>query len=166
MASTETSVEETSPPKARGSSKRSLFLAVALCLIGMGFGYFGVSSGLVSLPISSKPAVPVHASDSELPDVAFVPIPTLIVTLPPDAKNDHLRFSGEIEVRAEFQEEIEFVMPRIQNFLNGYLRSLTANDIEGQGSLFRIRIQVFRRIAGIVGLGKVNNLLVTEFILN
>lgn len=101
-----------------------------------------------------------------LANVAFVEIPTLIVTLPPGAKNDHLRFTGLIEVPSEHQGDVEFLMPRIQDVLNGYLRALTIEDIEGPGALFKIRLQLFRRIVVVVGLGKANGLLVTEFILN
>ncbi len=90
----------------------------------------------------------------------------MIVTLPPNAKNNHLRFTALIEVPLDHQEDVEFLIPRIQDILNGYLRALTAEDIEGPGALFKIRLHLFRRIAMVVGLGKANSLLVTEFILN
>ena len=46
------------------------------------------------------------------------------------------------------------------------LYMLTAEDIEGAGALYKIRLHLFRRVVMVVGLGKAKNLLVTEFILN
>lgn len=149
-----------------GKSKVFLLLTLALFAIGGALGFFGVTSGLIPLGESHAPeAVEEHAI-SDLPDVAFVPIPTLIVTLPHDAKSTHLRFSAQIEVPSEFRSEVEFLMPRIQDLMNGYLRALTAEDIEGPGALYEIRLQLFRRVVMVVGLGRANGLLVTEFMLN
>ncbi|MCK0151829.1 flagellar basal body-associated FliL family protein [Marivita sp. S6314] len=166
MADSEIPVDDPAAEKDGKSSKLVPILSVVLCLVGIGAGYFAVSTGLIPLAKGPQSAQATQEKPAELPDVAFVEIPTLIVTLPPGAANTHLRFSGQIEVRPEYREDIEFLMPRIQDFLNGYLRALSAEDVEGQGALFRIRVQMFRRIVAIVGLGKVNNLLVTEFILN
>ncbi|MEN8660083.1 flagellar basal body-associated FliL family protein [Marivita sp.] len=151
---------------AKKSSKMVLILSVVLCVAGGGLGFFALSSGLV--PIGNAVPQETESYDEVIPlaNVAFVEIPTLIVTLPPGAKNDHLRFTGLIEVPSEHQGDVEFLMPRIQDVLNGYLRALTIEDIEGPGALFKIRLQLFRRIVVVVGLGKANGLLVTEFILN
>ena len=102
---------------------------------------------------------------ADQPDIAFVTVPTLLVSLPPGAENKHLRFSGEIEVPKQFAEDVEFLMPRIQDLMNGYLRALKAEEIEGPGAIFRIRLHLYRRIVSVVGLGKTNGLLITEFIL-
>ncbi|MCL3881835.1 flagellar basal body-associated FliL family protein [Marivita sp. GX14005] len=146
-------------------SKLWLILSTLLCLLGGGLGFYGVWSGTIPMP-GSQPDETMPAEVEDLPDIAFVSIPTIIVTLPPNAKNDHLRFSGQIEVPADYREDVEFLMPRILDLMNGYLRALTAEDIEGPGALFRIRLHLFRRIVMVVGLGKANGLLVTEFILN
>ena len=148
------------------ASKVGLILAVALCLLGGVLGFFAISTGVLPLGKGHVAAAPVSDKVEALPDVAFIDIPTLIVTLPPGAKNDHLRFTGQIEVPRQYQSDVEFLMPRIQDMMNGYLRALTAEDIEGQGALFKIRLHLFRRIVMVVGLGKANSLLVTEFILN
>ncbi len=148
------------------SSKTGLVLSVILCLTGAAAGYFGVSTGLLPLHTPKVQSDATPDAHLAVPDVSFVEIPSIIVTLPPGAKNDHLRFTGQIEVPAEHRKEVEFLMPRIQDVLNGYLRALTADDIEGAGALFKIRMQLFRRIVMVVGLGKANGLLVTEFVLN
>jgi len=148
------------------ASKLGPILGLVLCLLGGGLGFFAVSNGFVPIGGEAAQKTEPHAAPSALPDVAFVDIPTLIVTLPPGAQNGHLRFSGQIEVPSEYRGDVEFLLPRIQDAMNGYLRALSAEDIEGPGALFRIRLHLFRRIVTVVGLGKVNGLLVTEFILN
>ena len=148
------------------SSKLALVLSLVLCLAGGGLGFFAVSSGLVPLGNSEPQEAPPETEVSPLPDVVFVPIPTLLVTLPPGAENKHLRFTAQIEVVKGHEADVEFLMPRITDLMNGYLRALSADDIEGAGALFKIRLQLFRRVVMVVGLGKVNGLLVTEFILN
>lgn len=147
------------------SSRFGLILAVVLGLLGAGLGFYGVTSGLV--PLGSKPAATETETPkaADLPDVAFVDVPTLIVTLPPEAENEHLRFSAKIEVPSQYQSDVEFLMPRIQDLMNGYLRALTAKDIEGPGALFRIRVHLFHRVLMVVGEGRANGVLVTEFIL-
>ena len=163
MAEAADSETAETPKKA---SKFGLILAVVLCLAGGGLGFFAISGGYVPLGGHEEAKAPVHDAVAALPDVAFVDIPTLIVTLPPGAKNDHLRFTGQIEVPSQYQSDVEYLLPRIQDVMNGYLRALTAEDIEGPGALFKIRLHLFRRIVMVVGLGKANSLLVTEFILN
>lgn len=160
---TDTDLDE---PRAKGS-KLTLILSVVLGLLGAGLGYFGIASGVIPLGDSatSEDAVE-HDPVAARPDVAFVTVPTLIVTLPPGAQNEHLRFSAQIEVPSEYQGDVEFLLPRIQDAMNGYLRALTAEDIEGAGALYKIRLHLFRRVVMVVGLGKAKNLLVTEFILN
>lgn len=160
------STEQTPGEAPRKSSKLGLILSVVLAFLGAGAGYFALSYELGSKAHKDSTSSSKGAAAVPAPDVAFVEIPPIIVTLPPGAQNTHLRFVGLIEVPTEFQEDVAFLMPRIQDMLNGYLRALTAEDIEGSGALYIIRLQLFRRIVMVVGLGKANSLLVTEFILN
>ncbi|MFA8387459.1 MAG: flagellar basal body-associated FliL family protein [Pelagibaca sp.] len=158
--------ETDSSESTQKSSKLVLILSVVLGLAGAGLGFFALTNGLVPLGQAGSDQAKTQHASTVAPDVAFVEIPPLIVTLPPGSRNEHLRFTGLIEVPAGYEEEVLFLMPRIQDVLNGYLRALTIEDIEGAGALFRIRLQLFRRIVMVVGLGKANSLLVTEFILN
>ena len=73
-----------------------LVVSVVLCLLGAGGGYFAVDSGMLPLPGPSKASKTAVSTPVDHPEVAFVPIPTLIVTLPPNAENRHLRFTGQI----------------------------------------------------------------------
>lgn len=151
--------------EAKPSSKMVLILSLVLLLLGGGLGFYGVSSGLLPNPLASGSTKLEKPKAADMPDVAFVTVPTLIVTLPPEAENSHLRFSAKIEVPSEYQSDVEFLMPRIQDLMNGYLRALKAEDIEGPGAIFRLRLQLFRRVLMVVGTDRANGLLVTEFIL-
>lgn len=152
--------------RTNGKSKLFIVMSALLFLLGSGLGYFGISSGLLPMGESHGNAPSDKPEVSDLPDIAFVPVPTLTVTLPPDAKSTHLRFSAQIEVKKEHQADVEFLMPRILDLMNGYLRALTAEDIERPGALYEIRLQLFRRVVMVVGLGRAQGLLVTEFIMN
>ena len=147
------------------SSNKWVFLSLALALVGIGGGFFAVYSGVVPIGSMVGAKTDHHVAAIETPKVAFVPIPPLIVTLPPEAEHSHLRFSGPIEVPKQFEEDVAFLMPRIQDLMNGYLRALRAADIEGAGAIFRIRLHLLRRIMMVVGEEKVKGLLITEFIL-
>lgn len=155
-------------PLAKTGGKPWLFVILTLALFAAGAaaGFFGMNSGLIPLGESHGESASETPMISDMPDVAFVAVPPLMVTLPPGAKNKHLRFAAQIEVPSEHLAEVEFLMPRIQDLLNGYLRALTAEEVEGPGALYEIRLQLFRRVVMVVGLGRANGLLVTEFILN
>lgn len=157
---------ETAALEKVGKSRIFLLLSLVLFSLGAGLGYFGISGGLLHWGESQSKTTIHNTTDAGIPEVAFVPIPSLTITLPQDAKNTHLRFSAQIEVPKEHQSDVEFLIPRIQDLMNGYLCALTTDDIERPGALFEIRLQLFRRIVMVVGLGRANGLLVTEFILN
>jgi flagellar FliL protein len=50
--------------------------------------------------------------------------------------------------------------------LNGYLRALEAGDLEDRSALTRLRGQMLRRVKMVTGRGRVNDLLIMEFVLN
>jgi flagellar FliL protein len=124
MADPDTADDGTLEDQGGKSSKLGLILALVLLLAGAGAGYFGISMGLIPLGGSSHAAAAPAKKAPDMPDVAFVEIPTMIITLPPDANNAHLKFSAKIEVPAEYQGDVEYLMPRIQDILNGFFPSV------------------------------------------
>jgi flagellar FliL protein len=100
MSETEEGAEE--PPKK--SSKLPLIIGVVLALTGGGGGYFAVSTGL----ILSAESEDVHAQepDEALPDVAFVPVDPITVSMNSKSENHHLRFRAQLEVPAKFESAI------------------------------------------------------------
>ncbi|MBV7395427.1 flagellar basal body-associated FliL family protein [Mameliella sediminis] len=154
-------------------SKLPLIIGLVLALAGGGGGFFAVQSGLLGLgnTQSEEAHAPTdhaepHVETKALPDVAFVEVPPVLISLGPNAQADHLRFRASLEVPAQYKSEVEKILPRIQDVLNSYLRALEAQDIEAQGALVRLRGQMLRRIKLVAGEGRVRDLLVLEFVLN
>ncbi len=153
----ETAVEE--PEKKR--SKLPLILGLVGALVGGGGGFYAVQSGLL-LPAKTAATAQVGA----MPDVVFVPVEPLVVSLGPEARSRHLRFAAQLEVDRALQSDVATLMPRIVDVLNGYLRAVEVREFEDPGALVRLRAQMLRRVQIVTGEGRVRDLLVTEFVLN
>ena len=158
-------------------SKKPLLIGLLLALILGGGGFYAVQSGLI-LSSGNEAAGSEHADDGHgstktdesssaaLPEIAFVPIDPLIISLGPNAGSRHLRFRAQLEVDAGKEAAILSVMPRIVDVLNGYLRAVHVKDLETPSALFKLRSQMLRRIELVAGEGRVRDLLIMEFILN
>ncbi|WP_305969720.1 MULTISPECIES: flagellar basal body-associated protein FliL [unclassified Mameliella] len=154
-------------------SKLPLIIGLVLALVGGGGGFYAVQSGLLGLgggktAVTHAPADhgEPHVATKALPDVSFIEVPPVLISLGPNAHASHLRFRASLEVPSEYKSEVEKILPRIQDVLNSYLRALEAQDIEAQGALVRLRGQMLRRIKLVAGEGRVRDLLVLEFVLN
>ena len=49
---------------------------------------------------------------------------------------------------------------------DGYLRALQTSDVENPSALARLRAQMLRRVQIVTGQGRVNDLLIMEFVIN
>lgn len=146
------------PPRRR---RLPMLIALALAPLAAGGAFYAVWSGLVPLP-GLSPAGEVEA----LPTVAYVPVEPILVSLPAGPRTRYLRFAAQIEVDRSRAAEVQAIMPRILDVLNGYLRALDVAEIEDPAALLRLRAQMLRRIRMVAGEGRVRDLLVTEFVVN
>lgn len=171
--------EEEKPAK---SSKLPLIVGLVLGLTGAGGGYFAVTSGI--LPFGPKAdqseagqeAVGTHEQDAgnsltegtpkPLPEIAYVPVEPIVVTLLKGSNVQHLRFRAQLEVVEKYKQDVEKVLPRVTDVLNGYLRALEVRDLEDPLALTRLRAQMLRRIQIVTGKGRVRDLLIMDFVLN
>ncbi|MDP3961951.1 MAG: flagellar basal body-associated FliL family protein [Pseudorhodobacter sp.] len=154
------------PPEAAPKKKSKLPLLIGLVLalaLGAG-GFFATYTGLVfgSAPDAQETRSEVVA----LPDIAFVPIPPVVISLGATAQNSHLRMIAQLEVAKSHADEVTLLMPRIQDVLNGYLRAVEVAQLEDPTALVRLRAQMLRRLQIVTGEGRVRDLLITEFVLN
>jgi len=156
---------DSTPERLRGHSKFLILLAVALFVAGGASGFYLISSGTVDVN-STLIRSNTLESEQSLKDVAFVPIEPMVVTIADDQRSRQLRFAAEIEVYPQYQDEVSFLMPRIKDTLNGYLRSIKIEHVEDTLALLRIRLHIFHRLDVIVGPNKISDVLVTEFILS
>lgn len=174
MAATDT--VETEEKKA---SKLPLIIGLVLAVAGGGGGYVAASMGLLPfLGPKSPPAKaqaeqeshdsanPLMAEDSSMPDAAFVPIEPLLISLGSNAQAKHLRFRGQIETKPQHADEVQMLMPRIVDVLNSYLRAVEEKDLREPSALIRLRAQMLRRVQIVTGPGRVEDLLIMEFVLN
>lgn len=151
---------------AKTPTKYPLILGLLAGLIGTGGGFYAAYSGLILGAESHAGSAEAPASPGALPDVAFVPVEPMIVSLGPAANNRHLRFRAQLEVPSRHTADMELLMPRVIDVLNGYLRALEIRDLESASAMTRLRAQMLRRIQIVAGPGRVNDLLIMEFVLN
>jgi flagellar FliL protein len=156
-------VEPAPAPKPKGKLGLLLGLMAALALGGGGF--YAVYAGLLD-PGSLLHHEAAAPEAGVAGDVAFVALDPIMISLAPGASAKHLRFSGQLEVGPDHAAEVTALMPRVLDVLNTYLRAVDVKDLEAPAALARLRAQMLRRIQVVTGEGMVNDLLVTEFVLN
>lgn len=151
-------------PPAR-KSKLPLLLGLVLALLLGGGGFFAAYSGML-FGTPSAEEVAEEPEIAPLPDIAFVPIAPMVISLGQGGSARHLRFTAQVEVTKSHESEVTLLMPRILDVLNGYLRAVDVRDLEDPTALIRLRAQMLRRVQIVAGEGRVRDFLVTEFVLN
>lgn len=166
MANTEEEVAE-APAK---RSKMPLIIGLVLALAGAGGGFFAVWSGLIlggeSHAADTSDGGGKQAEPGAVPDVSYVPIEPLVVSLGDGMSGKHLRFRAQLEVVPAHRADVEHLMPRVVDVLNSYLRALEMGDLTDKAALVRLRAHMLRRAQIVVGDGRINDLLIMEFVLN
>lgn len=147
-------------PKRR--SRMPLILGLILALAGGGGGFYVTWAGL----LFAEPGTDDSPHATPLPDIAFVPIDPLVISLGATSDSTHLRFTAQLEVAGGHIAEVTMLLPRILDVLNSYLRAVEVTELEDPSALVRLRAQMLRRIQMVTGEGRVRDLLVTEFVLN
>lgn len=158
-------------PKAR-ALKAPLAIGLALAVLGAAGGFYATWAGdIPGIADRNSEDEAMAQSDhadpaARTPDVAFVPVTPVIVSLGQGTNRLHLRFTAELEVESAHKAEVEDLMPRIVDIMNTYLRALKLSDLEDGLALVRLRAQLLRRLQVVTGEGRINDLLVMEFVLN
>jgi len=157
---------EIDPPRSAGRLFLPLVIGLALAALGGGGGYWAVTQGPLArdAPADGMPAP--QTVDDASPDIAFVPLETVIVTLGPEETGRHLISTAELEVPTGAEPDVTRLRPRILDVLNSYLRVVSLAELSDPTSLARLRAQMLRRVQVVAGPGQVNDLLVTQFVVN
>lgn len=148
-----------SPPKR--SMKRPLLVGLLLALLGGAAGF-----AVVWLEVFSASHEGEELTLPALPPAAFVPLDPIVVNLPASSGPKYLRFVAQLEVVPQYANEVEMIVPRVVDVLNGYLRAVELSDLSEPSALIRLRAQMLRRIQVVTGPDRVRDLLVMEFVLN
>ena len=159
MTQTDIAVDE--PPKKKGKLPLILGLIGAVALGGGGF--FATYSGMI---LGSGAEHPEGPQASAMPDVSFVAIDPIVISLGAQSSARHLRFASQLEVQNPFAPDVTVLLPRIVDVLNSYLRAVEVTQLEDPAALVRLKAQMLRRIQIVTGEGRVRDLLISEFVLN
>ena len=164
MADEELETEEEAPKK---KSKKPLLIGVVLALILGGGGFFAVYSGMILAPHAEEDMAGDHMEEAKaLPEVSFVAIDPLVISLGRESSSRHLKFRASLEVVPEFESQVTKLLPRVTDVLNSYLRAISVPELEDRTALIKLRAQMLRRIQIVTGEGRVRDLLIMEFVLN
>jgi flagellar FliL protein len=146
-----------------------LLLGLILAAAGAGAGFWAVTAGPFApepAPLAAdSPSAPIESEPAPV-EVAFVPLETVIISLGPEQTGRHLIFTAELEVDPAYETEVARLTPRVLDVLNTYLRVISLDELSTPASLARLRAQMLRRIQIVTGAGRVQDLLVTQFVVN
>lgn len=150
------------------SSKMPLILGLFLALVAAGGSFYLVQTRQILSAESQGWNSPERSGGDlrAMPDIAYVPIESLVISLGDGMSGKHLRFRAELEVAPKHRTEVEKLMPRIVDVLNSYLRALEIEDLTNKAALTRLRAQMLRRLQVVTGNGRINDLLIMEFVMN
>jgi len=165
MANGETA-DDTLTDGSRKTSKLPLMLGLLFALVFGGGAYYAVSSGTIFNGAKGNSAEESFVNVEPLPDIIFVPVDPLVVSLGSQSDYSHLQFEAQLEVVRQYQDDVSALMPRIVDVLNGYLRAVDVRDFEEPSALIRLRAQMLRRVQIVTGDGRVRGLLVMKFVVN
>ncbi|WP_342078814.1 flagellar basal body-associated FliL family protein [Yoonia sp. SS1-5] len=157
---------EDDPPKK--GSKKPILIGLVLAVAGGGGGFFAAQSGALDSITGAEPKgeQAAEAKSSAAPEIAFVAIDPLVISLPGSGGRSHLRFAAQLEVPPAYVTEVEAIKPRVVDVLNSYLRAVELAELEDPAILIRLRGQMLRRVQIVAGEGRVNDLLIMEFVLS
>jgi flagellar FliL protein len=159
---------ETDGKKKKGGMLLPLLVGLFLAFLAGGGGYWTVTSGPLA-PAAPAPAEDSGVAETEVmapSDAVFVPLDPVIITLGPEVAGRHLMFTAYLEVPPAHEAEVTRLLPRVLDVLNGYLRVIDLTELSDPTSLAVLRAQMLRRIQTVTGPGRVQDLLVTQFVVN
>lgn len=166
---TDTAEHDQSSAKPK-KGKKGLLLGLIGALVLGGGGFYATYSGLIlGTPTESAASGGGHGEETAHvinPDIGYVEIEPLIISLGKYATSRYLRFHAFIEVEPDAVEEVTFLKPRILDVLNTYLRAISEADLEDPTAMNELRAQMLRRIQVVAGRESVRDLLIAEFVLN
>jgi flagellar FliL protein len=145
-----------------------LIMGVGLAALGGGGGYWAVTMGPFAPEDTADAEEAGEPQEPEMPgpDVVFVPLDPVVISLGPEVRGEHLMFTAQLEVPSQYEAEVAHLLPRVLDVLNSYLRVISLEEISEPTSLAILRAQILRRIQVVTGPGRVQDLLVTQFVVN
>ncbi|MBP5856947.1 flagellar basal body-associated FliL family protein [Marivibrio halodurans] len=158
--------------KVSGKKLVLFILLPLLVLAGAGAGVY--MSGLLD-PILNPGASEEHVAEEEAPNEeeapsgpgVFVPLDEMTVTLrSAGSKARYLKLQLTLELeKAEDEERVRAVMPRIIDNFQVFLRELRVEEMEGSQGIYRIREELLTRVNQAANPVKVKEVLFTDMLI-
>jgi flagellar FliL protein len=147
-----------------GKGKAIMIIAMVLTLVlgGAAVAYLtGAFNPL--LQKLSGPATPAVAVETGPP---FFDLPEMVVNLSgSERRATFLKLQIALEVEtAEDLKRIEFLLPRVIDYFQVYLRELRTDDLKGAAGLARLREELMLRASAALAPTKVNDVLFKELL--
>ncbi|MDJ1257834.1 MAG: flagellar basal body-associated FliL family protein [Candidatus Midichloria sp.] len=148
-------------------SKKPLMLAVLLILstVAVGFVYYKKNN---SNPVeNNQQKNNSTASQSGVDEVIFQDLDEMVVNLDSKGKeNNFLKLKITLEVHdKESLEVIKKMMPKLNDVLLVYLKTLKPSDIKGSIGIYRLREELMVRFNKIIAPAQINDVLFKDFIM-
>ncbi|TDR88907.1 flagellar basal body-associated FliL family protein [Enterovirga rhinocerotis] len=122
-----------------GGRKKLAVILAAVLLLGGGGGWFF---------LKKKPADQV-AVEVKKP-VAFLDVADMMINLAQETPQERprlLRLKVSLELKdAKGVDEVKPLLPRVQDIFQVFMREVRASDLDGSGSLYRLREELLRRV--------------------
>lgn len=147
------------------SRKTPFIIGVIGAVILGGTGFALAYKGILPFPGAAAETT-AEVSPTPLPEVDFIALDPLTISIGPVSEGRHLRFAAQIEARRPHVDEVRAMQPRILDVLNSYLRAVDIADLESPSTLPKLKAQMLRRVQIVCGEGRVNDLLISEFLMN
>lgn len=159
--------EEKPKGKLAGKKKLIVIAAAALLLIGGGAAAFFMMGGEdePAAETADADAAPDSAAVKPL-EAAYFELPSLLVNLSTDgSRSTYLRVAATLELAnvvdvADARQKSSAIMDGFQTFL----REMRPSDIAGSGGLVRLKEELLVRANAAMGRDAVQNVLLTEFL--
>lgn len=172
MSKEETETDETEEQEEEAPKKASPVKSV-LVSVGVALLLGAAAAGVVFLaPVGGKCA-PAEAGGGghekktkSYDDIVFVNLEPLVITLGPNAKSEYLKISISLETTPEHLKEAEQLQPRFRDVMNTYLRAVDEKDLVEPFAMTRLRAQMLRRMQTVASADIVEDVLITDFVLN
>lgn len=153
------------PDGAQTTKKKLVLLSVLAALIGGIAGFYATNSRMILDTLSWESRESPTDTTRGIPDVSYIEIDQITISINPISQGRHLIFRTQLEVPSGQEEYVRSSLPRIVDVMNGYLRALEVKDLESPAILPRIRAQLLGRIQIVIGSDNINDLLVMEFVI-
>ena len=158
---------KTADEGSRTISKKPLMFVVLLILsaVAVGFVYYKKNN---SNPIKNdQQKNNSAASQSGVDEVIFQDLDEMVVNLDSKGKeNNFLKLKITLEVSdKESLEVIKKMMPKLNDVLLVYLKTLKPSDIKGSIGIYRLREELMVRFNKIIAPAQINDVLFKDFIM-